>query len=536
MEALKPGDPQTMGEYRLLGRLGAGGMGRVFLGRSRSGRTVAVKVVHPEFARDPQFRRRFRREVKAAQRVGGAWTAPVLDADTDSDTPWVATGYVPGPSLEDLVERHGPLPTASVLALASGLAHALQAVHAVGLIHRDLKPSNVLVTIDGPRVIDFGIVKSVDDSVVTRTGALVGTPAFMSPEQVRGSELGPASDVFSLGSVLAYAATGRRPYGTRVHGVHALLLQVTQGRPDLGDLSGPVGDLVESCLVQAPQERTTPAAILDALPPMPPSWLPAEVVSELGRHAVGLLDLENPAAAPSTPDPAPAPSRPVPESAVDQSSAMAVPTPEGFPTSSGGPAAAVPPAVRRTPRTRIYLATGAAATTAVVAIGAAIALNSDRTAADGAPRPSRTVRGDVPAGMLGTWEGSTNKADTESGTLSRVRRNSVPGALRGRWTGTSGAITAVPTEGAGMRRTFVLTDGTVGTEAVRISTTNAVGLTCESTALLVSAEDPILAFPNRLLTQDPRCVLGELQSLTPRGQGLVWEDPEVGESANLQRS
>jgi serine/threonine protein kinase len=213
VDVLTPGDPRRIGGYRLLGRLGSGGMGRVYLGRSRGGRMVAVKLVHAELAHDPKFLRRFRREVEAARRVGGEWTAPVLDADTESATPWVATGYVPGPTLSETVERHGPLPESTVLALASGLARALQAIHACDLVHRDLKPSNVLVTIDGPRVIDFGIVRSAD-SVTTRAGALIGSPPFMSPEQARGAELTPASDVFSLGSVLAYAATGHRPFGS----------------------------------------------------------------------------------------------------------------------------------------------------------------------------------------------------------------------------------------------------------------------------------------------------------------------------------
>ncbi|MFC5746806.1 serine/threonine-protein kinase [Actinomadura rugatobispora] len=282
MEALRPEDPRRTGDYRLLGRLGAGGMGRVFLGRSRTGRMVAVKLVHAELARDPRFRRRFRQEIDAARRVGGAWTAPVLDADPESDTPWVATGYVPGPTLSETVERHGPLPEATVLALASGLARALQAVHGRHLIHRDLKPSNVLVTIDGPRVIDFGIVRSVDAGVATRTGALIGSPGFMSPEQVRGTPLTPAGDIFCLGSVLAYTATGRQPFSVGDSGLHALLFRVAQEPPDLGDLSGPVRDLVESCLAKDPTRRPSLAEILDSLPPVPPSWLPPDVISELG--------------------------------------------------------------------------------------------------------------------------------------------------------------------------------------------------------------------------------------------------------------
>lgn len=202
MDGLIPGDPERIGRYRLLGRLGEGGMGRVYLARSDRGRTVAVKTVREELARMPDFRRRFSQEVKAAQRVGGEWTAPVLDADTEASTPWVATGYVAGPSLAEVVDRqYGPLPPSTLRVLAAGLVRALQAIHAAGLVHRDLKPSNVLVTIDGPRVIDFGIARALDVSTqsaegLTAAGAVVGSPGFMSPEQVRGEKVSYASDVF----------------------------------------------------------------------------------------------------------------------------------------------------------------------------------------------------------------------------------------------------------------------------------------------------------------------------------------------------
>ncbi|XIE81477.1 serine/threonine-protein kinase [Streptomyces sp. SBR177] len=194
MQRLQPDDPSHLGRYRLVGRLGEGGMGRVFLGRSEGGRTVALKVVHEELARLPEFRARFAREVAAARRVGGQWTAAVLDADTEAATPWVATQYVLGPSLYEVVaEDFGPLPERSVRVLANRLAHALAAVHGAGLVHRDLKPSNVLVTVDGPRLIDFGIARAFEavDTVLegaprTRTGMLVGSPGFMSPEQARG--------------------------------------------------------------------------------------------------------------------------------------------------------------------------------------------------------------------------------------------------------------------------------------------------------------------------------------------------------------
>ena len=205
MAALEPDDPRSVGDYRLLSRLGAGGMGRVFLGRSPGGRLVAVKVVHAELVRRPEFRSRFRREVQAARLVSGAFTAPVIDADPDAPRPWLVTSYIAGPSLEQVVAERGPLPTAAVLSVAAGLAEALVSIHAVRLVHRDLKPSNVLLAEDGPRVIDFGIVRTVEADSLTGTGQLAGSPGFMSPEQVGGGEITPASDVFCLGAVLAFA-------------------------------------------------------------------------------------------------------------------------------------------------------------------------------------------------------------------------------------------------------------------------------------------------------------------------------------------
>ena len=215
-DQLRATDPRAIGPYRLTGRLGSGGMGDVFLGRSAGGRLVAVKVIRAELAEDPEFRTRFRNEVDAARRVNGLYTAPVADADVDGAVPWLATAYVAGPSLATAVESHGPLPVRSVLALAAGLAEGLGAVHAAGLVHRDIKPSNVLLAADGPRVIDFGIARGTHNTVLTLAGRIIGSPDFMSPEQAIGREIGPASDMFSLGGVLVFAATGLPPfYGGR---------------------------------------------------------------------------------------------------------------------------------------------------------------------------------------------------------------------------------------------------------------------------------------------------------------------------------
>ncbi|GGS61730.1 serine/threonine-protein kinase [Streptomyces violaceus] len=308
MEKLGPGDPVRIGAYRLLARLGAGGMGQVYLARSERGRTVAVKLVREELAAQEEFRERFRQEVRAARRVGGYWTAPVLDADTEAAVPWVATGYVAGPSLQQVVGHdHGALPERSVRILAAGLAHALKDIHAAGIVHRDLKPSNVLVTIDGPRVIDFGIARALEtvtDGGLTRTGALVGSPGFMAPEQVRGDRITPACDVFCLGSVLAYAATGALPFGTANSGVHALMFRIAQEEPDLTGVPEGIADLVRDCLRKDPAARPSLDRVLErtgaddtvsdgrALDP----WLPSALVAQLGRHAVRLLETEDPEA------------------------------------------------------------------------------------------------------------------------------------------------------------------------------------------------------------------------------------------------
>ncbi|WLQ42242.1 protein kinase [Streptomyces laculatispora] len=311
MEKLGSVDPQRIGAYRLLGRLGAGGMGQVYLARSDRGRTVAIKLVREELAEQQEFRDRFRREVMAARRLGSTWTAPVLDADTDADVPWVATGYVAGPSLQITVSgrastsagpapgAYGPLPERSVHILGNGLAHALRAIHTAGLIHRDLKPSNILLTIDGPRVIDFGIARALDtvtDGGLTRTGALVGSPGFMSPEQVRGERVTTACDVFCLGSVLAYASTGRLPFGGTASGVHALMFRIAQEDPDLTGVPVDLVELIRHCLHKDPEARPTTDEILDLLAEDNTSepWLPGALIAQLGRHAVELLDSEDP--------------------------------------------------------------------------------------------------------------------------------------------------------------------------------------------------------------------------------------------------
>jgi serine/threonine protein kinase len=274
-DELQPGDPERIGPYRLRGRLGAGGMGRVYLGLSPGGRAVAIKVIRAELAQDPEFRARFRREVAVARTVSGLYTAPVLDADADGPEPWLATAYVPGPSLADAVSQHGPLPPASVLMLAAGLAEGLSAIHAAGVVHRDLKPANVLLAGDGPRVIDFGISRAGEASALTHTGLVVGSPGFMSPEQAEGREVGPASDVFSLGAVLAFAATGQGPFGSG--STPALVYRVVHNPPDLDLVPAGIRPLVERCLAKDPALRPTAAALLAGAAYPVQDWLPEPV-------------------------------------------------------------------------------------------------------------------------------------------------------------------------------------------------------------------------------------------------------------------
>jgi hypothetical protein len=295
-------------------------MGQVYLARSPGGRLVAVKVIRPELAGEPGFRTRFAREVAAARNVSGMFTALVVDADTEGQVPWLATAYVAGPSLAEAVEEQGPLPPTSVLALAAGLAEGLQAIHAVGVVHRDLKPSNVLLADDGPRVIDFGISRAREASMLTQTGTVMGSPGYLSPEQAEGFVVGPPSDIFSLGGVLTYAATGEGPFGTGP--TPALMYRVVNRAADLTKVPATVRPLIEHCLAKDPADRPTPAELLGELDQLgagvgviTPSWLPAVVTATLARYVPTAQTPATPAGsqvpptegmpAPATPTPAP---------------------------------------------------------------------------------------------------------------------------------------------------------------------------------------------------------------------------------------
>ena len=314
---LQPDDPREIGPYRLLGQLGSGGMGHVFLGMSAGGRPIAVKVIRAELATDPDFRARFRGEVAAAQKVSGLFTALVVDADLDAPTPWLATAYVAGPSLTEAVRSHGPLPVRSLMALAAGLAEGLAAIHAAGVVHRDLKPSNVLLAEDGPRVIDFGISEAAEASVAAASDVLIGSPGYMSPEQVMGMDIGPASDIFSLGAVLTFAATGQGPFGTGSHA--ALIYRLVNNPANLDDLSGELRPLVSRCLAKQPGDRPAAREVLAELGTLQPArgWLAESILSSFAQDgpdpesgaAVGLAAASKLTGASRQPQPAGKPPR-----------------------------------------------------------------------------------------------------------------------------------------------------------------------------------------------------------------------------------
>ncbi len=285
MEGLGPEVPAQLGSYRLLKRLGGGGMGDVYLARSRGGRLIAVKVIKAELADDPGFRARFAREAAAARKVNGLYTALVVDADADGPVPWLATVFVAGPNLERAVYEHGPLPVPSVLSLAAALAESLAAIHQAGVIHRDLKPSNVLLAQDGPRVIDFGISRAVEGSSITQSQTLLGTPPFMSPEQVEGGKrVGIETDIFSLGSVLTYAATGHLPFGDGP--LTTLAYRIVHQEPDLSHLPDELRLLVTRCLSKQPEQRPTTAEILNELGEieLTSNWLPQPLMEAFARY------------------------------------------------------------------------------------------------------------------------------------------------------------------------------------------------------------------------------------------------------------
>ncbi|MCF3123817.1 serine/threonine protein kinase [Streptomyces arenae] len=459
MHPLEADEPTTIGPYRLLGRLGSGGMGRVYLGRSAGGRTVAVKVVHPHFALDEEFRARFRREVDAARRVGGDWTAPVLDADPEASVPWVATGYAAGPSLTEAVREGVPLPEHSVRVLGAGLAEALAHVHGLGLVHRDVKPSNVLLTLDGPRLIDFGIARATDGTAsLTSTGVSIGSPGYMAPEQILGKGVTGASDVFSLGAVLVYGATGESPFPGDSSA--ALLYKVVHEEPELGALTGELRDLAAACLAKDAAARPRPEELARRLAPqgaaalVAAGWLPGPVVERVSRSAVRLLDLDTGAGADADVASQNAPSGPVAFDSPSVEGAFGPPDPsyasspayvDASPSDAAVPKEASPgklsvsvaaTSVPEGPNGRgrkvsCTVALAVAGALAAVTVGSVFVFgmlpdNDEGAAGDQGRPPAATASsepsdpsddsadGKVPEAYLGKWRG---KADASGGTI-----------------------------------------------------------------------------------------------------------------------
>ncbi|MFC8085368.1 LamG-like jellyroll fold domain-containing protein [Streptomyces sp. NPDC057340] len=502
MSALEPDDPRSVGEYRLLSRLGVGGMGRVFLGRSPGGRLVAVKVVHAELLRRPEFRDRFRREVRAARMVSGAFTAPVVDADPDAPLPWLVTSYIAGPSLEQAVAERGPFDPQAVLTLAAGLAEALVSIHAAHLVHRDLKPSNVLLAEDGPRVIDFGIVRSVDADSLTGTGHMAGSPGFMSPEQVNGDEVTWASDVFCLGAVLAFAATGAGPFGAGP--TPALLYRVVHNAPDVAAVPDPaLRSLIADCLAKDPARRPAPREILARIGPLggesatalphAQQWTPA--VRPTRADAVPTQIVPPPA-----PAPAQAPTRVDPARPPAPAPGHARPA-DVRPTATGGGG-------RRS--RRAFLLSGAGAL-AALGVGTGFWLNRPAAsepsgAPDGsAPSPSPSAATPPPPGPVGLWP-----LDEASGQVARDTAG-----------GHDGTVTGVAWQGAGQGAAF---DGT----GSQIVTAGPVLDTGEGRSFTVAAWVRLAVLPGTFATavsQDSADASGFYLQYSSEDQGWAFSRP-----------
>ncbi|MGA5552847.1 bifunctional serine/threonine-protein kinase/ABC transporter substrate-binding protein [Streptomyces lavendulocolor] len=458
MRPLRPGDPAGAGPFRVLARLGAGGMGVVYLARSPSGAVAAVKVIHAAHVGDAAFRARFRREVDAARGVVSPWVAPLLDADPDAREPWLATAFVPGPSLAEAVGLHGPLPHATVRFLGARLAEALEAVHRAGLVHRDVKPGNILLGVDGPRLIDFGIARSDDATALTSSGMVVGSPGFLSPEQAqaRPAEIGPPSDVFSLGCVLAYAAAGVRPFGGGL--AAAALLRAVTEEPDLDGVPGELTPLLRACLAKQPQHRPGPAAVRAALGGIQDAagpWLPEPVVRLIADRSAQVLRI---AAAGGTTE-VPPPPQPPKARLADAETVTAVPVGTGLPG---------------IPTRRRFLALGSAAGAAAAGAGALWWVRT-RPGTSGAERDAAQDRPVLTLALHGDLSGAAAAAGQAQRNGARIAvddvnaRRSTPFRL---------ALTVhddggVPSRAAGVARRLV---GDASVRAVVGPTTDACAL------------------------------------------------------------
>jgi Tol biopolymer transport system component len=361
----------SVGPYRLEAVLGEGGMGRVYLGRTPAGSAVAVKVVRREYAADPAFRRRFRQEVATARRVQGLYTVPVVDADTQADEPWLATAYIPGPSLQYAVTQDGPLSVEATLRLIARVAEALQSIHAAGVIHRDLKPSNVILTVEGPKVIDFGIARAADATSITGTGVQPGTPAYMAPEHIRGDTLTPAADVFALGILTHFAATGELAFGGG--SAPAIIHRIMEQEPDLHGCPEPTRTIAAACMTKNPQQRPSPA----------------DVIHQCHQAGTGMTEKDAHAASPRPAEPG---ARPVP--GIGTPPATPTRHDAGRPLTAGPPGTEVPhpaptefgsrPLTRRPPVTVGFVIGGVLALVVTVIVVAIVVQTAGRTLGNGA--------------------------------------------------------------------------------------------------------------------------------------------------------
>ncbi|WP_432108895.1 serine/threonine-protein kinase [Streptomyces sp. AA1529] len=346
--ALAEDDPTSVAGYRLAARLGSGGMGKVYLSYTPGGRPIAIKVIRPDFAGDPVFRCRFQQEVRAAERVQGIYTAPVIDSDTEGPQPWLATAYVPGPSVAEAVAAHGRLPVDTVLFLVAGITEALQVIHKAGIVHRDLKPSNVLLADDGPRVIDFGIARAADFTSLTSSGVTIGTPSFMAPEQAEGQRVSGATDIFALGQIAAYAAQGTPAFGEGTS--HGVLYRIVHAEPALDGLPEELRELVGRALAKKPEDRpeldeilrTCQTASGDTQLRRPGDWLPGAVVADLTRWAAAPAPVKD-----LLPTQTATPGAAAPQAGTAPVTVQETPQPSGPPTPPPPPLAAAPTVAAR---------------------------------------------------------------------------------------------------------------------------------------------------------------------------------------------
>ncbi|TNM32744.1 serine/threonine-protein kinase [Streptomyces sedi] len=425
---LGPSDPRQVAGYRLVARLGSGGMGSVYLSFTPGGQPVAVKVVRGEFADDQAFRRRFEHEVRAARRVQGVYTVPVLDSNTEGAAPWLATAFVPGLSLHEVIGQHGPLPAQTVLLLVGGVAEALQSIHAAGIVHRDLKPGNVLLSGDGPKVIDFGIARAADVSALTGTDVRVGTPAFMAPEQITGTSLTPAADVFALGIVAFHAATGAHPFGEGAP--HAMMYRMVQEEPELGSAPEALRGLIGACLAKDPAARPTPARIIEGCRALSPgqtlqrgeSWLPPSVAAAVAvRRNASLPAPQAPGDAGGAPaTPPPGRPTPPPPSGPPAAPPATPPLVTNEPGPNGGSDATAPQQAARGRRTIVLLA-ATALVAALAGAGLAIkfagteAASTNPEASEGATDGASNGDGGEGAADTGNPSGDAPEQDGDDG-------------------------------------------------------------------------------------------------------------------------